>query len=415
MSNWSPVWKVQVDGTEVTSVTLANLTITSGRSDLYSQPNAGYCRVQLANYDQTNYNFDIGTSISIQVKDSTNTFIPIFGGTITDYGISVDKVGSTGYTTVLSLTALGAISRLQKIIDTTALTADFDGSQINTLLSQYLLGAWNDVPAATTWASYTPVTETWATALNLGLGEIDAGTYEMISTNGNATNLYTAVTQIAASGFGYIYEDANGNIGYADATHRQDYLTANGYVSLDANDASAKTLSILTKSGDIRNKYTLNYGNNGNSNYTYENTQSQGLYGLKEATFTSSIKNTADAQAEAQRVINLRAFPYPQFQSITYNIESPELDNTQRDALISIFMGMPIDIQNLPSNMLDGSFQGFVEGWSFQAGYNKLSLTLNASPINFSLTANKWENVIATEKWNTLSSTMDWLNATVVA
>lgn len=415
MSNWSPVWRVTVDGVETTSFTLATLTITSGRSDIYSQPNAGYCRVQLANYDQTVYPFDIGTSIAIEVKDSTNTFIPIFGGTITDYGISVDKVGSVSYSTLISITALGAISRLQKITDTTALATDYDGNQIYTLLSSYLLGQWNEVPAATTWATYTPATDTWTNAVNIGLGEIDTGTYEMIATNGDPVNLYTAVTQIATSGFGYIYEDSNGNIGYADATHRQDYLSANGYVALDANEASAKTLSILTKSGDVRNKITLNYGNNGTSTYTAEDTQSQGLYGLKESTFTSSIKHTADATAEADRLIDLRAFPYPQFQSITYNLESPELSDTDRDALIGVFLGLPVDIQNLPLNMINGSFQGFVEGWTFQAGYNKLSLTFNASPVSFSLTANKWENVIASEQWNTLSSTMDWLNATVVA
>jgi hypothetical protein len=40
-------------------------------------------------------------------------------------------------------------------------------------------------------------------------------------------------------------------------------------------------------------------------------------------------------------------------------------------------MGQPLDIINLPDNLLGGSFQGFVEGWSFRAGYNSLEITLN--------------------------------------
>ncbi len=35
------------------------------------------------------------------------------------------------------------------------------------------------------------------------------------------------VSDIANSAFGYIYEGNNGNIGYADADHRQNYLLTN--------------------------------------------------------------------------------------------------------------------------------------------------------------------------------------------
>ncbi len=42
MTAWNPVYRVKVNGSTVTGATLSGLTITSGRTDIYSQPVAGY-------------------------------------------------------------------------------------------------------------------------------------------------------------------------------------------------------------------------------------------------------------------------------------------------------------------------------------------------------------------------------------
>jgi hypothetical protein len=65
--------------------------------------------------------------------------------------------------------------------------------------------------------------------------------------------------------------------------------------------------------------------------------------------------------------------------------------------------------------MASGTFQGFVEGWSFQAAYNRLSVTLLLSPLAYSLQAMRWNDVPMTERWNSVSPTLDWENATIVA
>ncbi|CAB4194139.1 hypothetical protein UFOVP1258_27, partial [uncultured Caudovirales phage] len=62
-----------------------------------------------------------------------------------------------------------------------------------------------------------------------------------------------------------------------------------------------------------------------------------------------------------------------------------------------------------------GSFQGFVEGWTFSASKSALSLTLNLSPTAYSLQAFKWMDVPITEQWQTISPTLDWLNAILVS
>jgi hypothetical protein len=70
---------------------------------------------------------------------------------------------------------------------------------------------------------------------------------------------------------------------------------------------------------------------------------------------------------------------------------------------------------DLPANMNSGVFQGFVEGWSFQASYNQVSVSLLLSPLAYSLQAMNWADVPITETWSSVSPTLDWENATIVA
>lgn len=411
MTAYTPDYKVIVNGVELSNITIADLIITSGRTDIYQQPVAGYCQVQLINFNNATYNFNVGSGITVEVTDSLGAYVPIFGGNISDFTITVNSAGSRGYTTIATITALGALAKLPKIIDPGILSQDFDGDQIYSLLSGYLLGSWNDVSPSQTWATYDP-TETWENAVNIGLGDIDQpGDYDMISRSSSNTDLYSLCTAIATSAFGVLYEDANGNIGYADSTHRQDYLANNGYTTLDANHANGLGLSATTRAGDLRNSFTIVYDNNGNQTYTATDPVSQATYGVYAENYTSRIKNTSDAEALADRYIELRANPYPKFQSITFVLGNPEIDDADRDALINIFLGQPVWIQNLPPNITGGSFQGYIEGWTFRASMNNLTVTFNASPVNFSQVAVKWEQVNAAESWNTLNSSLTWLDA----
>jgi hypothetical protein len=415
MTAWKPEWLVIIDGVTYTNLTLANLTITSGRTDIYSQPVAGYCQLAILNFDQTAIPMEINDGVTIEVKDSTNTYVPIFGGTITDLAVTINSIGSVDYNQRIEITALGALSRLPKSITTGVLSKDFDGDQMYELLSGLLFGAWNKVPAALTWATYDP-TEIWTDAVNTGLGEIDRpGDYELDQRDSNSSDYYTIASQIATSGLGYLYEDPQGRIGYADSTHRAQYFAINGYVDLSANDALGAGFKTVTRSGDIRNKVTIRYKKDQNQSYTESDVASIGLYGELGQVVSTTLDKLVDAESQAEFYLALRAYPQAVFDSITYQLVSPELSDTDRDALIKVFMGLPLNIVDLPPNVANGEFQGFVEGWTFRAGYNTLELTLTISPLAFSLQAFRWNSVPAVETWNTLNPTLDWLNATIVA
>lgn len=415
MSAWTPDWKVTINSVEYTDVTLSNLTITSGRTDIYRQPVAGYCQVEIINLDLSSVTIEINHGITISVKDSTATYQPIFGGFVSDIVQEVRDLGNTGQTQVLTITALGALSRLPKATTEGDLAEDYDGNQIYTLLEAVLFQNWAQTPAALTWQNYN-ATETWEDALNTGLGEIDQpGDYLMVQRQASSTDVYTLAGDIAQSGQGYLYENAQGQIGYADSTHRSEYLSANGYVELSAEDAYGRGIRLYTKGGDVRNYVTIFSGNNFSDESVDSDTASIGLYGTLSQTFNTFLKHKADAEAQAARYIDLRAYPRPGLDAITFPLQSPKLSDVERDHLIGIFIGMPVDLMDLPANMNEARFQGFVEGWTFRAGYNTLDLTLLLSPIEFSLQAFRWNSVPGTETWQTISGTLDWLNATIVA
>ena len=415
MTVWTPDWKLTVAGVDYTDLTISDIIHQAGRDDIYTQPNPSYLQCTIVALAGQTIDFDINDSLSLQVKNSSGTYVNLFGGDITDITVEVGRTGSVAAVIQYTILAMGSIVKLAKEIWDGNIAQDEDGEQIYEILSSVLLGAWDSVPAASTWASYDP-TETWANAVNIGLGEIDRpGLYTMQHQPNTVDTIYNIVSDIANSAFGYIYEDNQGNIGYADADHRQTYLIANGYVDLSANHAIGSGLRTTTKSADIRNDIYINYGNNYGSQKTATSAASIALYGYKAETINSRIHSAVDAQEVADRYIALRAFPQPIFDSITFPITNSEIDNSDRDNLLNIFMGMPLNIQDLPAQISNGEFEGYVEGWRWSTRFNELFLTINLSPVSFSQVAMRWNSVPIGERWNTLSPTLTWEYATIVS
>ncbi len=414
MTQWSPVWKVEIDGTEYTSAVLANLVIRSGRSNIYEQAQAGYVNIQLIDVNQTTLPVNINSTLSVSVKNSSNTFVPIFGGNVVEVGLEVRDVGSTMFTQTYSIIALGALARLPKTLTNGVLAKNLDGVQIATILEAVLFGTWASVAGAETWADYNPTT-TWANAENNGLGEIDTGNYELAARSSSRTDVYSLIAALATSGAGYIGEDGFGRIFYADSTHRSVYLATNGYVDLTANHARAAGIRIETRAGDVRNSLTIKYNATSSAEVSVSDAASIAEFGELSQIITTTLHNSADATSQANFYLSLRKTPQPIFSDITFDLTNPELDNTDRNSLIGIFMGMPVALTDLPLNMNSGTFQGFVEGWEFRASYNQLAITLNMSPLAYSLQAMQWNDVPATETWSSVSPTLDWENATIVA
>ena len=412
MTVFTPQWKLTINGVNYTNVAISNITHEAGRKDIYAQPLPSYVQFTVVALNDENYDIQINDGIALQVKDSTNTYRTLFGGNITDITTEVASASSITKTYSYTILALGSLAKLPKVITNGVLTEDQDGDQIYALLSDLLLNNWNEVPAAETWSGYDATT-TWANAENIGLGEIDQpGQYTMVNRSSSPDTIYNIASLIASSAFGVLYEDSEGRIGYADQNHRQTYLATNGYTEISANTAIGAGLRTLARSADVRNDIYINYGTNFGSQKTATDATSIANFGYKGETINTTLKNATDAQSQANRYISLRSYPRALLDRITFPITNPEIDDSDRDALLGIFIGQPLRITDLPVQIASsGQFEGYVEGWRWSTRFNELFLTINLSPIEFSQVALDWEQVSASEAWNTLSAILTWENA----
>jgi hypothetical protein len=412
MTVFTPDWKLTINAVEYTNVAISDIAHQAGREDIYSQPNPSYIQIELIALNNENYNLQVNDGITLQVKDSTNTYRTLFGGNITDITTEVATASSIAETFTYTILALGSLAKLPKVIYNGTLAQDDDGDQIYELLSELFLNNWNEVPAAETWSGYDP-TITWANAENVGLGEIDRpGVYELENRTADPDTTYNIASLIANSALGVLYEDNEGRISYADTTHRQNYLANNGYTEISANTAIGAGLKVLTRGADVRNEIILNYGNNYGSQKTAIDLTSIATFGYRGETLNTVLHDATDAQAVADRFIALRSYPRALFDSITFPLTNSAIDDADRDALLQIFVGQPMRITNLPVQIAPTEqFEGYVEGWRWSTRFNELFLTINLSPIEFSQVALAWDQVSASEAWNTLSAILTWENA----
>jgi hypothetical protein len=222
----------------------------------------------------------------------------------------------------------------------------------------------------------------------------------------------TLADQIANSALGQLHETKTGLVDYDDADHRSEYLVANNYTNLDANYASPNTIRSTTQTNRIRNSLIYRYSTAYGSTYSASDTDSIVSYGLYERSYDSNIKELTDITNIATRELSLRATPRGSLETITFRLDNPNMPSALLDNLINAFFGQPVLVQNLPSNMLDGSFGGFVENIVMNATPTFVDLTLYISATPFSLSLLQWQTITPTTlTWAGVNGTLTWTNA----
>jgi len=406
---WLPEWRITVGTTVYTNVT--SVSLTTGRIDIDRQCQAGYARMDIINSTNALFDIDVTDSLTLELKDSDGDYVPVFGGTVSDFSTSVRSPEEIGYVTLGSILAVGALAKLPKAIYTDSVAHGLDGEQISIILQELLVNEWIEVAPALQWEDYDPTT-TWANAENVGLGQIDSGLYQMDNLSAADRNTQTLVQQIADSALGNLFEDKQGRISYADADHRSNYLAANGSTQLDGNYASPASVKSILQIGKIRNSEIVRYGNDYGSTYSATDDASITAYGRYQRTFDSNIRFLADIEDIIERDLALRSTPRTQLDQITFRLDNPLMPNALRDDLINLFFGEPVVITNLPFNMFEGYFSGFVEGISMRATPTFVDATIYVSPTDFSLIAPTWATVIPTNTiWSGVNGTLQWSKA----
>ena len=407
---WLPEWQITVGDDVYTTVT--SVSFASGRLDIDRQSTAGYCQVQIINTTGADFTINVTEPITLELKNSSGTYVTVFGGEVSDFSIGVRSPEESGYITTGTILGIGSLAKLTKAIYNTALAEGLDGAQIAAILGAALNLTWAEVTPTVTWATY-PATTTWAEAETY-IGTIDSGFYTMISVAASAVaKSQTLADQIATSALGQIFESADGFVNYDDADHRSNYLATNGFTNLDGSYATPNSIQSQTQIARIRNSLIYKYSTAYGSTYSTSDSDSIASYGLYERSFESNIKNLADITDIGSRELNLRKNPRSSLGAITFRLDNPDMPSAMLDNLISIFFGQPVLIDNLPSNLLGGSFDGFVENVALRATPTFVDITLYISATDFSLSTTQWETVLpASLIWTGVNATLIWSNAT---
>jgi hypothetical protein len=407
---WLPEWRVTVGDDVYTTVT--SVSYASGRLDIDRQATAGYCQVTIVNTDNTPFTINVTEPITLELKNSSGTYVTVFGGEVSDFNIGVRSPEESGYVTTGTILGIGSLAKLTKAVYNTALAEGLDGAQIAEILGQALNLTWAEVTPTVTWATY-PATTTWAEAETY-IGTIDSGFYTMIALVANASaKSQTLADQIANSALGQLHEEKDGNVSYDDADHRSNYLAANGFTNLDGSYATPSSITSTTQIARIRNSLIYRYATGYGSTYSTSDTDSIASYGLFERSFDSNIKDLADITDIASRELNLRKNPRGSLGAITFRLDNPDMPDAMLDSLIGVFFGQPVLVTNLPSNLLEGQFDGFVENVALRATPSFVEITLYISATDFSLSTTQWETILpASLIWTGVNGTLTWTNAT---
>jgi hypothetical protein len=379
---WLPEWRVTVGDDVYTTVT--SVSYATGRLDIDRQATAGYCKVEIINTDNSAFTINITEPIVLELKNSAGVYGKVFSGTVSDFNIGVRSPEETGFITTGTILGIGPLSKLAKAVYNTAIASALDGEQIALILGAALSSTWDEVNASLTWAAY-PATVTWNEA-ETSIGQIDQGEFQMIQINQSASaKSQTLVDQIANSALGIISESESGLVYYDDADHRENYLLFYGYTDLDASYATPSSIQSQTQTARLRNSLIYKYSTGYASLLTLTDSASIAAYGLFEKSTESNILLLTDMQQIAERELFLRNTPRGSLGAIRFRLDNPDLPSAMLDDLLTMFCGRPVSINNLPNNLLGGTFEGFVENIAVNATPTYVDMTLYVSATDFSI------------------------------
>jgi hypothetical protein len=407
MTVYTPTYRVTIAGVVQTSTTLEDGTITYGRNDFFEATQPSYCNIELLNLDGTSPVVELLDTVLIEVTDSTGAYIKLFTGEVSGVYNRFEGAGLGGKPNTLQIQAIGALGLLVKrYAGGVAYPEELDGARIQRILEETLFVAWEDISNTFTWNDFT--TETWANYGVQGIDTIDAGRYEMLARSAQVQQAYELTDITQQSGLGYLYDTADFEIGYADAERRSENYTTN-LIELDADLVNADIQTRL-QTADIVNSVVIQY-DDPVLEVVAQNDTSINNYGLLEEIRSTILAETVDATEQATNFVNYRGTPKTSLEAVSVNLAHSDMTNTVRDDLLAVTMDSLLYLDNIPVGLiLEGYFEGFVEGWTWTLGRRNLELTMSVSNSIYSTLDVQWEDYNALIQWQNLDNATRWLD-----
>ena len=408
MTVYTPTYRVTIAGTVQTSTILEDATITYGRNDFFEATQPSYCNLELLNLEGTSPAVQLLDTVILEVTDSTGAYVKLFTGEVSGVYNRFEAAGLGGKPNTLQIQAIGALGLLVKrYAGSVAYPEELDGARIQRILEETLFTAWEDLSNTLTWNDI-PADETWANYGVQGIDTIDAGRYEVLARAASIDQAYNLTDTTQQSGLGYLYDTPEFEIGYADAERRSENYTTN-LIELDANLVNADIQTRL-QTADIVNSVVIQY-DDPILEVAAQNDTSINTYGLLEEVRSTILAETADATEQATNFVNYRGTPKASLEQVTVNLSNSNMTNTVRDNLLGVSMDTLLYLDNIPIGLIvEGSFEGFVEGWTWTLGRNNLELSMSVSNSIYSTLDVQWEDYNSVIQWQNLDNTTTWLD-----
>lgn len=212
----------------------------------------------------------------------------------------------------------------------------------------------------------------------------------------------------AGMAFGYIYETTTGTVGYANESRRTDDADTNGYFAIPSGSILTSGVTSLKTFTDVANDIVLEYNNAATKTGT--NATSITNYGTRAMSIYTELHDAAQAQNQLDRYLSLRGTPRTSLSRFTVQLDVAALSTAQRNALIEIYVGKPIQLSNLPTAIYNGTYNGFVEGWTLIIDREQANLSISSTEAAYSLVPERWQDVTATTVWTDIGAAIQWQN-----
>jgi len=407
MTVFTPTYRITIAGVVQTSTTLQDGTITYGRNDFFEATQPSYCNLELLNLDGTSPVVELLDTVVIEVQNTAGTFVKLFTGEVSGVYNRFEGAGLGGKPNTLQIQAIGALGLLVKrYAGAVAYPEELDGARIQRILEETLFVAWEDLSNTQTWNDFT--IETWANYGVQGIDTIDPGRYEVLARPAEVEQAYELTDTTQQSGLGYLYDTPDFEIGYADAERRSANYTTN-LIELDANLVNADIQTRL-QTADIVNSVVIRY-DDPVLEVVAQNDTSINNYGLLEEIRATILAETVDATEQATNFVNYRGTPKVSLEAVSINLAHSDMTNTVRDDLLAVTMDSLLYLDNIPVGLIvEGYFEGFVEGWTWTLGRKNLELTMSVSNSIYSTLDVQWEDYNDSIQWQNLANDYRWLD-----
>jgi len=375
---WNPNCSVVIDGVEFSSKAVNTVTVNYGRSSYWEQARTGYASIEIANWDNTDYAFEINDSVVVKVDNATPTARTVFTGKVTSIDTRMNAVGSVNEVSIITIAAVGPFAKMSRTILSTSYHKQFDSARMTSVLTD--AGVTIDV--------------------------VDSpGIYELMPTGAFVADAYSTAAKYGAMANGYIYETADGKVGWANESRRTIAVAATGYQAIPENYILWRSVASSKSLGDILNSINLSWKS---GTKTSSDATSIAAYGLLGASISTELEHAAEAQELADKYVALRRVPRLNMSSFTIQLDSPNVSSADLDVFLQMTMGKAISISGLPVPLMPTNYYGFVEGWTLQVSRNQAAISLITSESSYSIQPTRWQDEDPALAWNAVGATVQW-------